>query len=234
MKYIIFLMITFSAIWGQSYTISIFGLPFVDVEQTIHDSGRIAYTTQTRGVWDLIWPTKNSYEATYHPETFSTITWQKTIRQGELKSKLNGKRDFLGFMSYGDEKKVELPNHSTNIFTLLAMAQHEPFETLDTKKFHVEHEGKIGTARFIWADSSNAWNGKDSVLCDHYRLDLDITEEKVKFDEPSDYFMDEIIADGVIRELYISRQKPKRVIQAILKTTWVPAIAKIDSENTYD
>jgi len=230
MRSLIFIFLIGTPLWSQSYTITLFGLPFVDVEQTIHDTGRIDFTTQTRGIWDLIWPTQNKYSATYDSETFSMSSWQKNIKQGDYKLSLSGKRDFLGYMSYGNEKLVNIPDHSTNIFSLLAIVQNWSYEKLDTKKFHFEHEGKIGTARFIWSDSSNAWNGEDSILCDHYRLDLDITEEKVKFDEPSDYFMKEVVADGVVRELYVSRQKPKRIIQAHLKTSWLPVMAIIDPE----
>ena len=230
MKVILFLLLFNAPIVAQSYTITLMGLPFVDVEQTIHDSGKIEFSTQTRGVWDLIWPTQNKYTATYDPETFSILSWQKNIKQGDVKHQLTGKRDFLGYMSYGEEKLVNIQRHTTNIFSLLAMVQHWSYESLDTKKFHLEHEGKIGTARFIWSDSTNAWNGKDSILCDHYRLDLDFTEEKIKFDDSSDYFMKEVASENVVRELYVSRENPKRIIQARLKTNWLPVTATIDTD----
>ena len=86
-------------------------------------------------------------------------------------------------------------------------------------------EGLIGKARFVWADTSNAWNGKDSILCDHYRLDINITDKSDKFLDRTDYFMEEILADGVVRELWVSRKKPKRIIRASLKTTWFPVSA---------
>jgi hypothetical protein len=40
--------------------------------------------------------------------------------------------------------------------------------------------------------------------------------------------MEEVLADGVVRELWVSKKKPKRIIRAILKTTWFPISATIN------
>ena len=58
------------------------------------------------------------------------------------------------------------------------MVQSRPYHKIDTKWFDFEQEGQIGQARFVWADTSNTWNGQDSVMCDHYRLDINIEEEE--------------------------------------------------------
>ena len=52
------------------------------------------------------------------------------------------------------------------------MIQNVSFLEIDTKWFSFEHETQAGRARFLWADSSNVWNGIDSIICDHYRLDI--------------------------------------------------------------
>jgi hypothetical protein len=65
-------------------------------------------------------------------------------------------------------------------------------------------------------------------LCDHYRLDIIINDDSGKFRENSDYFMDEIIASGIVRQLWVSRETQKRIIQASIKTMGLPLIALID------
>ena len=68
-----------------------------------------------------------------------------------------------------------------------------------------EHEGRLGNARFLLADSSKAWNGRDSILCDHYRLDLKIIDTLNKIENSKDYFMKNIIDDSFVRELWVSK-----------------------------
>ena len=228
MRTLLSLFITICFAPGQSYSISVFGIPAADVEQTIHDSGKIEFTTQNRGIFDLFWPAKNVYGAIYDSDSFALKSWSKTVKQGEFKQKVSGKVDFLGYLAYDDETMKENKKNIYTIFTLLAMVQSRPYHKLDTKWFDYEQEGQIGQARFVWADSSNAWNGQDSVMCDHYRLDIEIKEEENKLDNHSDYFMEEILADGVVRELWVSRKKPKRIIRATLKTTWFPIWATIN------
>jgi len=65
-------------------------------------------------------------------------------------------------------------------------------------------------------------------LCDHYRLDIIIDDDSGKFWEKSDYFMGEIIASGIVRQLWVSRETQKRIIQASIKTMGLPLIALID------
>ena len=55
-----------------------------------------------------------------------------------------------------------------------------------------------------------------------------IEEEKNKLDKRSDYFMEEILEDGVVKELWVSRKKPKRIMRATLKTKWFPVSATIN------
>ena len=221
--FVLFIMLGISA--GQSYSITIFGIPAADVVQTIHDSGKIEFTTQNRGIFDLFWPAKNSYEAIYDSNSFALKNWSKNVKQGEFKQHISAKVDFLGYLAYDDKSLIEIPHNTYTIFTLLAMVQSRPYDKLDTKWFNYEQEGLIGKARFVWADTSNAWNGKDSILCDHYRLDINITDKSDKFLDRTDYFMEEILADGVVRELWVSRKKPKRIIRASLKTAWFPVSA---------
>lgn len=229
MRNLFILLITICFSSGQSYSISIFGIPAADVEQTIHDSGKIEFTSQNRGIFDLFWPAKNVYGAIYDSNSFALKSWSKTVKQGEFKQKVSGKVDFLGNLVYDEKTMIKIPKNIYTIFTLLAMVQSRPYHKLDTKWFDFEQEGQVGQARFVWADSSNTWNGQDSVMCDHYRLDLNIKEEEEnKLDNRSDYFMEEVLADGVVKELWVSRKKPKRIMRANLKTNWFPISATIN------
>ena len=108
---ILFIIICFAS--GQSYSVSVFGIPAADVEQTIHDSGKIEFTSQNRGIFDLFWPAKNVYDAIYDSNSFALKNWSKTVKQGEFKQKVSGKVDFLGYLVYDDKTMIKIPK---NIF----------------------------------------------------------------------------------------------------------------------
>ena len=221
------LFLLFSLCAGQHYEVSILGFPVADVEQTIHSYGKIEFSTQNRGIFDLIWPAKNYYEAKYDTNSFTLKSWGKNIKQGEFKQKINAYMDTSRVIVYNDEREIALPDSTRTILTLLALVQTIKAEQIDTKWLPYEQEGMIGNARFLWADTINIWDGKDSIFCDHYRLDLKIIDDKEKINERSDYFLEEVILKNNVREIWVSRQRPKKIIKASLKTTWFPIIARV-------
>ena len=111
MKNFLTLFITICFASGQSYSVSVFGIPAADVEQTIHDSGKIEFTTQNRGIFDLFWPAKNVYSAIYDSDSFALKSWSKTVKQGEFKQKVFGRVDFLGYLAYDDKTMIEIPKN---------------------------------------------------------------------------------------------------------------------------
>ena len=109
---------------------------------------------------------------------------------------------------------------------MLAMAQSYDKDFLDTKWFQYEHEGQFGKARFLWSDSSNVWDGHDSILTDHYRLDIIISDSSQKINT-SDYFMNNIANDDSIKELWVSRKNKRKIIAASIKMRYLYIRAKI-------
>lgn len=215
------------ALIGQTYSLEVLGIKAADITQTIHDTGAIEYTTQTRGLFDLIWPSKNYYRTKYDSQSFGVKNWSKNILEGENKFSQYAIIDSSGNLTYDKNDSLRIQRPIQNIFSLLAMVQSKKAKEIDTKWFNYEHEGVLGRARFVWADTSNAWNGVDSVLCDHYRLDIALSDSLPSINKNSDYFMDQIILEGIIKELWVSRKDPKYIITAKLKISWFPVIAKI-------
>ena len=229
MKNFVFLCVLSKCISAQEYTISVFGLPIAEVKQTHSHHSTISFETRNTGIADLIWPAKNFYSAQFDSASFGIRGWDKKIRQGEFKKKLSV--DFnpaTTELVYGSKNKVQITDKTQTIFTLLAMVQAADYKELDTHWFPFEHEGQLGKARFVWSDTATINYRKNKELCDHYRLDIIIDDDSGKFWEKSDYFMDEIIASGIVRQLWVSRETQKRIIQASIKTMGLPLIALID------
>jgi hypothetical protein len=228
MKNFVFLCVLSKCISAQEYTISIFGLPIAEVKQTRSHHSTISFETRNTGIADLIWPAKNFYSAQFDSASFGIRGWDKKIRQGEFKKKLSV--DFnpaTTELVYGSKNKVQITDKTQTIFTLLAMVQTSDYRELDTHWFPFEHEGQLGKARLVWSDTTTINYRKNKELCDHYRLDIIIDDDSGKFWEKSDYFMDEIIASGIVRQLWVSRETQKRIIQASIKTMGLPLIALI-------
>ncbi|MDP7272431.1 MAG: hypothetical protein QGI47_02225 [Candidatus Marinimicrobia bacterium] len=229
MKKVVILCILMKCISAQDYIISVFGFPVAEVKQTRSHHSTITFETRNTGIADLIWPAKNFYSAQFDSASFGIRGWDKKIHQGEFKKKLSA--DFnpaTTELIYSSKNKVQITDKTQTIFTLLAMVQAADYRELDTHWFPFEHEGQLGKARFVWSDTATINYRKNKELCDHYRLDIIINDDSGKFRENSDYFMDEIIASGIVRQLWVSRETQKRIIQASIKTMGLPLIALID------
>lgn len=215
----------FYEVSAQQYSISVFGFHASDVNM-IQDSTSIEFQAQTRGIFDLIWPTNNYYKAKFKPDDFSIKSWEKTIKQGPYKTSISGIINSDGHMVYNKKEKIDVSNDTHNIFSLLAMVNTFDKKILDTKWFEYEHEGNLGRARFIWADSSNVWTLQDSLLCDHYRFDIEIVDS-TKNMKTKDYFMNNITSTDIIRELWVTKSKPRRIILAKVTNNFFSVWARI-------
>ena len=213
------------AVFAQEYSISIFGFHAADVSLS-RDSTSSEYQTNNRGIFDLIWPSSNSYKTVFDKDNYSIKVWEKNIKQGSIKVKVSGSVTSEGYMKYKDGGGIKIDNETQTVFTILEMAMVMDREYLDTRWFPYEHEGRLGKARLIWADSLNQWSGKDSILCDHYRFDIEITDS-TKQVKTSDYFMNNIIRSDCVREIWVSREIPKSIIAAKVSLGPIPVVARI-------
>ena len=212
-------------LFAQEYSISIFGFHAADVSLK-RDSTSSEFQTNNRGLFDLIWPTSNIYKTVFDKNNFSIKKWEKVIKQGSYKVKVSGSVTSDGYMKYEDEKIIMIKNETKTVFTFLEMAATMDKDYLDTKWFPYEHEGSLGRARLIWADSLNQWSGKDSIFCDHYRFDIEITDS-TKQVKTNDYFMNNIVRPDCVREIWVSRKNPKNIIAAKISLGAIPVLARI-------
>ena len=210
---------------GQQYSISILGFHAADVS-LLRDSTSIEFKTNNRGLFDLIWPTRNIYKTRFNHDDLSVKGWDKTIKQGSYEKTLSGSLNSDGYMEYKNKETIKVENATHTIFTLLEMASTRDKDYLDTRWFPYEHEGSLGRARFIWADSSNQWNGSDSIACNHYRFDIEINDS-TKHIKTNDHFMNNIIRPDCVRELWVSRADSKKIILAKISIKSMPVLARI-------
>ena len=85
-------------------------------------------------------------------------------------------------------------------------------------------------SRLLWADSINVWAGNDSILCDHYRLDIDSTENKIKLLDQTDYFSENITRSNLIKQLWVEKSGERKIIQASVQMSRLTMKAIINLE----
>tara|TARA_A100001011_G_scaffold287597_1_gene298593 strand:- start:589 stop:1281 length:693 start_codon:yes stop_codon:yes gene_type:complete len=226
----IFLLILLpNLIQSQDYTITAFGIPITKVNQDNESSTKIIFSANNIGIPGIIWPTKNLYSAEFDSISYDIKKWEKKIEQGEEKNKLIGEFDPINLeMSYNVKNIIKTKKPTKNIFSLLAMSQSLTNKELDTKWFFFEHEGVLGRARFLWADTVSIFIKNNNVLCDHYRLDIKIDDYQNKLKENSDYFMSQIISPDIIRQIWVSRKPKRQIIKASIEIKGIKIIALID------
>jgi len=227
MKFLYFIIIIINTTYSQNYKLTCFGFHTTDIKQIIHEHGEIKYEIQNRGLMDMVWPANNIYSTIYNSKTFSIKSWRKKIQQGTYKSSLKAEVNSNGNLLYDDKQLVELHGPVHTIFTMLAMVQSYSQEQIDTKWIPYEHQGKTGRARFLWSDSLMIWDGKDSILCDHYRMDIDIVDSAYVIKNTKDYFMDNINDISYVKELWVKRGEEKTIIQASAKNNWITLLAQV-------
>ena len=101
----------------QKYDINILGIHAANIIQEKSDSGSIKYTTQNRGVFDLIWPANNSYLTMYDPLDYTLKSYEKRITQGDKNVVALGELDTNNYFLYNGKDKIKVPNNTKNIFT---------------------------------------------------------------------------------------------------------------------
>ncbi len=228
MKLFLCLIILACVTKSQNYKISCFGIHIGDISQKILNNGKIEYEMESRGLAKIIWPTNNSYYTFFDTETFALKSWGKDIKQGLNEFSLNADIDSIDNILHYEKESIQLNNAIFTIFSVLAMMQNQSYEKIDTKWFPFEHQGKLGETRLLWSDSLMLWSGTDSVMCDHYRMDINIIDSTLSLDSQEDYFMDNIHKENYIREFWVKRGKEKKIIQASFKNEWLTLVARKD------
>ena len=106
----------------------------------------------------------------------------------------------------------------------------ESYDYLDTKWFPVDHESCRYKGRFLWSETVRVSALNKEILCDHYRLDLiKVDKEKCNM-ENSDYFMENIVDDNSVRQIWVEKNNNKRIIKASVKVYGFPLEAIIVNE----
>ena len=206
--------------YSQKYELSILGFPIGSLNQK-KEKNTIKLSIKSTNLLEIFLKFDDTYFTTFDTINYNMINFKKIIKQ-DKKIASYAKLDSLNNIIYNDKNKIKLLDNSKNVFTLIFMIQKEDYTSIDAKWFNYEHEGNIGKARFLWADSSFVFYNKDSVLCDHYRLDIKLDKPIKDIINNPDYFMNNIINENSIKEFWVSKKIPKKIVAAKIKFNTIP------------
>jgi len=211
---------------AQEYKITFFSIPAVNVKMGF-DNNSIQFNVQTVGLVNIVWPTDNQYSVTYDSSHYGLINYEKIIKQGTTQFQVAAVYDSYDSVFHYEGKSLKRVPEIQTIFSLLARIQKESVEKMDTKWFPMDHDGKMYSARFLWADTSTLSIDNSTILCDHYRLDIKAKDYVTSTPEQSDYFMNNIISPKAIRQIWVEKYGLRRIIKASVNINGINIIAKI-------
>ena len=215
-----------SLLYPQNYNITFIGLNAMTIKMELTDSTS-HFDTQTTGIFDFIWPTANQYYTTFDQKSYGMRSYEKNVHQGANKYSVTAKYDVQDSVLIFNDVRLERGYNIQSIFTMLARIQYQGKDDLDTKWFSLEHEGILCKTRLLWADTATVTINDQSILSDHYRLDIKVIEDVTSIPERSDYFMKNIIQPNIIRQIWVEKNDKKRIIQAAVKIQGLHIIARI-------
>lgn len=208
-------ILAFSFLQGQEYALKVWGFTCGSITMDYNRNDSLVFETQSVGIVDAIWPFKNKYTTVLDSESFGSLFYKKRIRQNNTDHRLKASwNPDKGFYEIERKDTLDRAEPVETIFTSLAKVQALRMEELDTKWFFVDHEGVQYHARFLWADSVNVWIKSDSIMCHHYRLDLNPTGRGRKILDQTDYFMENIVRPDIVRQLWVTSESPSKIVKA--------------------
>lgn len=217
------------------YTVSFWKVACVDVvmirDETQEHQIKLEFTAKTRPIFDYFFAVENNYTTWYDKKSFVMKKYSISANQpnAEFDYKLQWDNETKQYstsdISYSRAQK------SHNIFTLLMRARNLSWKELDTTWWPVEHEGTPYRGRYLWVDSTEVEIGDEKILSDHFRLDLREAEgDGVELSEVMDVFSWGITLDGAIRQVWLERDAPRRILRAEVNVRGINLTAELNSE----
>ena len=145
-----------------------------------------------------------------------------------LKENQTSKKDSIDIKNYDNSDSIK---NVLNFITFLELIKNKKPSEIDTRWFPYETNNTIGEDRVIWADSSNVYSGKDSVLCNRYRLDIIMPE--IAINKEIDYLNKILSFDENVKEVWVSVKFPE-IYQIKIKNDLFSLNVKINERNVTD
>jgi len=202
------------------------GLPLIKVQlEQSHES--INFKAKTEGLMDYIWSVNNNYYTEYNPKNYGIRKYSKSIYQGSFLGDINCNYNLSKLNLDCGEYIYDVDGSIQNIFTLLALLSKENKKDFDSKWFEINHDGHSYKARFLFVKEDYIFINNFNILCNQFKLEIkknNIDDIKLS---PPDYFMDHIVSDDAIRQLWVEKKSDTKIIKASVNLYRANLVAEI-------
>ena len=207
------------SIFGQDFSITVYGIPVAKATWKLYDD-KVDLEYKTEGLANLIWPAENIYSTKFNPKNYKLHGFTKKIKQGALEQSvtLNMNGDSL---VYDSKHRIRI-EPTYNLFSLFVLIQKKFVPELDTQWLLFEHEGALFNGRFISAGLDTIDYNGENIVCDHFRLDIKKSSEENSFLDVTDRLMSYSIKENTTRQIWVERDGNRRIIKANILANGFP------------
>ena len=218
-KYLLLAIITIplTVIYPQTYSLNVWGITIGEVTMDLSQSGLIEVKTQSSGIIDYFWPFKNTYSTHFDTLNYSLRKYEKHIKQGEFKQKLEGRWEPSDSTFHYNDSAIKRSPNTQNIFALLVRILNQDSDQFDTRWFSIEHEGSLYDARLLWNEHPELPINPLAILGGHVRLDLRLIEKGTLPMEKTDFFSQYIVHPNAVRQIWLGVDNNKRIVRTSVK-----------------
>ena len=198
------LSLLFGSVDTLYYDLTIFGIKCGEIIYHYPENDKLYITARSTGLIDYFFPFRNDYNTSFDTSSYEIRHCKKIIRQGEFKQKLSGKWDASSNkVVYEKLGSFQRPDSCMNLFTFFARLNRE--------------HGDLFKSRVLIADRVKMEFDGDSILCNHFRLDLIPSNNQIKMLDRSDYFSQNITRPEAIKQIWVEQKTPGRIMEASVK-----------------
>ncbi len=208
----------------EHYQLEFWGIPCGTITMDQTTPGTLIFNTVSTGVLDWLFPFRNEYSVTYDTSTFTVLGLSKETHQRSAVQKLQAKwYPDNHTIVYNKKTVLHRETEMVTVLSLLALIEKRTPEDIDTKWFPMEHEGAIYRARFIYAGNDTLIDEPGQPACYHYRLDFETSDTSEKILAHSDFFHEYITSDGMVKQLWVTIKKPRKIVKAQVSLSGITA-----------
>ena len=215
----VFLFLTlFGNIRSQDYDVSIWGITVgtAGLEQIAENE--ISFKLKSNEFIDYVFPIDLEYYSKFDKNNYTIIENKKTTEQGNEEQNYESIFDDNNVLVYNDQDSISLEPNTLSLLSLIVKFMNSSVDSIDTKWFNLENEGVLYKTRFLWNDTTTISVNNKDIPCDHYRLDLKITNDDSKIFEKTDYFNELFFDINSIRQIWVEKwQKQQKIIKITIK-----------------
>ncbi len=197
-------------------------LPYKDKTAT-----KIAFHTQTVGVFNRLYEVNNHYQSIYDPDSYCIYYGAKQIEQPHFKQQLSAVYDSTA-VTYSNGKTLSIPPQTHGLFSLLMHLRTLTPDSLQHLSVPLEIEGHLYEASFkllneeiLLVDDQGISTHKIQIKC------FALNPGRPAVVPRSDLFYGNIAAKKGEKLIWIEKKAPRRIIKAKFSVAPLWLVAKL-------